>query len=168
MGLLVLFALGILGCALPDMAPRALGLAAYPPDLFVAAAAYLGLRGKGGGAIFGAVLLGFLRDAASLDPVGTHASVLGVVAFVFLSPDRARPPVGAARAIAVVGACLLARVLLEGRGLLLAPEGPGLGALPGSIPAGLLTALVAWPLFALLDRTRVLDDWTGTPRGLPS
>ena len=101
MGLLVLFALSVLGCAVPDFAPSTWGIARHAPDLFTAVAAYLGLRGRGAGALTGAVLLGLLQDCASLDPLGTHAFVLGVVALVFLRPGRVDVVQGPSRAICV-------------------------------------------------------------------
>jgi len=168
MGFLVLFAVAVLGCAAPDVAPAFLGISRHAPDLFVAVAAYLGLRGRGAGALAGAVFLGCLRDCASLDPLGMHGFVLGAVAFVFLRPERVHVPTGASRALLVAVACVLAHGLLLLH-LLVVPRdgsGPDFASLRGAFPTALWTALASWPLLALLDKTGLLDDQTGARRGL--
>lgn len=167
MGLLVLFALAMLGCAVPDFAPRFLSISRHAPDLFVAVAAYLGLRGRGVGALAGAVTLGLLQDCGSLDPIGTHAFVLGTIAFVFVRPDRGAPVVAASRALLVALAVVLARLLLVARGLVVAPDAtPSLAPLVAALPTALWTGLATWPLLSLLDRARALDDFTGARHGV--
>ena len=166
MGLLVLYAIAVLACAVPDFAPAFLGVSRHPPDLFVAVAAYLGLRGHGAGALVGAVVLGCLRDFASLDPLGTHAFVLATVTFLFLRPERAHVPTGWTRALLVGLACLLAHVLLLLRLLVISPDGPGFATLGGAFPTALWTALASWPLLALLDKSGLIEDLTGARRGL--
>jgi len=167
MGLLVLFALSVLACAVPDLTPAALGLSRHAPDLFTAVAVYLGLVGRGYGALTGAVLLGLLQDCASLDPLGSHAFVLGIVALVFLRPGRSTPIRGASRATCVVLGCVFGRLLLVVRMLAVMKEGrPGLGFVADGVLSALWTALASWPLFALLDRTHALEDFTGGTRGV--
>ena len=83
MSIFALFLFVLLASALPGVWPRALGLASYAPDLWVALVVYLALRGRGYLAVGWGIALGLLRDALSLDPLGTHAFVLGVTAFVF-------------------------------------------------------------------------------------
>lgn len=166
MGFLVLFAVCVLACAVPDAAPAVLGIARYPPDLFVAVAAWLGMRGRGAGALAGAVFLGCLRDFASLDPLGTHAFVLGAVAFLFLRPDRVHAPTGPARALLVGLACVLAHGLLLLRLLVMSKDAPAFDSFGGAFPTALWTALVSWPLLSLLDRAHLLDDLAGARRGV--
>jgi len=166
MGLLVLFAIAVLACAVPDLAPSLLGISAHPPDLFVAVAAWLGLRGRGAGALVGAVVLGCLRDFASIDPLGTHAFVLGTVAFVFLRPERAHVATGWSRALLVGLACVLAHGLLLVRLLVVSRDAPDFASIASAFPTALWTALASWPLLALLDKSRLLEDLTGARRGL--
>lgn len=166
MGILVLFALAVLGCAIPDFAPSWLGIARHAPDLFTAVAAYLGLRGRGTGALIGAVMLGLLQDCASLDPLGTHAFVLGVVALVFLRPGRDEVVNGPSRAILVALACVLARFILVVRTLAVTPDGPRFDSIVSAFPVAFWTALATWPLLSLLERTHALEDFTGGARGV--
>ena len=166
MGLLVLFALSVLACAVPDYAPAFLGIERHVPDLFAAVAVDLGLRGRGSGALAGAVVLGLLEDCASLDPLGTHGFVLGMVAFAFLRPERAAPPRGASRAILVALGTLLAHALLLVRLFVVTQGGLGFSSLGAAFPTAIWTALASWPLLSLLDRTHALDDFGGRGRGL--
>ena len=168
MGLLVVFALAVLACAVPDLAPPFLGISRHCPDLFVAVAVNLGLRGKGAGALGAAVALGLLQDCASLDPLGTHAFVLGFIAYVFQRPERDERVNGASRAILVALGSLLAHVLLLVRLLVVTRGGLGFSSIGGAFPTALWTALASWPLFSLLDRTHALDDFGGRRRGLPA
>ncbi len=163
MGALVLLLLTFLAAAVPDVAPRALSIASHPPDLFVALAAYLALRGSGYAAVGWAVLLGCAKDAVSLDPLGTHAFVLGTVAFL-LARDRGahaagREPIrGVARAAAVGGAVVLSGVLYALRAWPIAGSAAPFAAIPAAFPCALWTALFSAPLLFALDRTRALDD----------
>jgi cell shape-determining protein MreD len=164
--MLVLFAVSVLACAVPDFVPAALGIQRHAPDLFVAMAVALGLRGRGPGALAGAVVLGALKDCASLDPLGTHAFVLGVVALVFQRSDGGEPVRGASRAILVALGVLLAHALLLVRMLVIPRLGVGFASIGGAFPTALWTALVSWPLLSALDRLHLLDDFGGSRRGL--
>ena len=165
MGFLVLFALAVLACAVPDFAPAALGIHRHAPDLFAAVAVSLGLRGRGSGALAGAVVLGLLQDCASLDPLGTHAFVLGLVAFVFQRSDGGEPMRGASRALLVALGTLLAHALLWLRLLVIMQASPGFASIGQAFPTALWTALASWPLLSLMDRTHALDDFGGGRRG---
>ncbi len=162
MGVLVLFAWVVLASAAPDAMPSWLSIDRHAPDLFVALTAYLALRADGHGVVRWGIVLGLAKDCVSLDPLGTHAFVLGTVAYLLA---RRRSPAsearGASRALLTGAAELLAHVLYLLRSLPLHRGGPGLSALPAGFPIALWTALQSWPLFALLDRTRVLDDLAG-------
>ncbi|MFV1959307.1 MAG: rod shape-determining protein MreD, partial [Planctomycetota bacterium] len=109
MALFVLWCLVLLATTLPDLCPRTLSLASHPPDVWVAVVAYLALRGRGYRAVGWAIVLGFVRDALSLDPLGTHAFVLGAVALVFCEGRRHRGPMeGVLGTLVVFAAALLA------------------------------------------------------------
>jgi cell shape-determining protein MreD len=115
------------------------------------------------------VLLGVARDALSLDPLGTHAFVLGFVAWAFAEGSGHRGRVdGVARilwtflAALTAGAAYLLRVLPLG-GFRVTPS-----AFLAVVPSALWTAALALVLFPLLDRTGALDDLCGRPRGLPA
>ncbi len=169
MGILVLLALSIVAAAVPDAAPHVLAIDRHPPDLFLALAAYLALRGRGYEAVPWAVGLGALQDCASLDPLGTHAFVLGTVAFLLSSGrDHAGRMGGVTRAFAVAGAGALAHVLYLVRSIPVTSSLPTASALLDGLPIGLWTAVFAAPLLALLDRTGALDDLAGRRRGVPS
>lgn len=162
MGLVVVFAWAILSGALPDLAPTRFGLDRAPPDLYVALATYLALRGTGYHVVKWGILLGFLVDCASLDPLGTHAFVLGTVTFLFArSRGASRGATGALLPLAVAAATVVARVLYALRCLPLHRDVPVLGTVLGAFPAALTTALVSWPLLVLLDRTGAVADLTG-------
>jgi rod shape-determining protein MreD len=162
----VLLLLTFLAAAVPDLAPRALGLDRFPPDLFVGLVAYLALRGRGEGVVLWACLVGVAKDAASLDPLGTHAFVLGALAWL-LARDEGRgrgdrrPLAGVSRAVAVAGAVLLAQVLYAARTWPVGGRLPSFGTFLEAFPVALSTAVVLAPLFALLDRTGALDDLAG-------
>ncbi len=169
MSVVALFGYLLLAAALPAVMPRTFGLAAHGPDLWVALVAYLALRGRGYAAVGWGIALGFLQDALSLDPLGTHAFVLGLTAFVFCEGQGHRKPVdGVTRLFAVLGAALLAgwlyvlRVLPFGGGALVASD------LVHALPMAAFTALFAWGFFPILDHFRVFDDLIGRSRGLPA
>jgi rod shape-determining protein MreD len=168
-GALVLLLLTFLAAAVPDLAPRFLGIDRYPPDLLTALAVYLALRGRGEGVVLWGCLLGAAKDATSLDPLGMHAFVLGTVAWLF-SRDRERgggdPLGGVSRAVAVAGGVILAHVLYALRAWPVGGRGVPLGTLLGAFPTALVTAVFTAPLFALLDRTGALDDVAGRPHAL--
>ena len=131
MGLLVLLALALLAAAVPDAAPHVLAIDRHPPDLFLALAAYLALRGRGYEAVPWAMALGALKDCASLDPLGTHAFVLGTVALLLSSGrERAGSVRGVTRAFAVGAAGVLAHAISLVRSIPVTGEVPGGGGLP--------------------------------------
>jgi cell shape-determining protein MreD len=171
MGLLVLFAWSVLASAVPDAAPSWLAIDRHAPDLWAALAVWLGTRAQSHGVTGWAALLGAWKDATSLDPMGTHAFVLAAVAFVFVR-KRGAPAQGAALGLAVLLGTLLAQGLYVLRSVPLPREQPSAGTLFAHLLAGfpcaLWTALLAWPLLTLLDRTRALDDVIGRRRGLPA
>jgi rod shape-determining protein MreD len=164
MGPVVLVLLAMLAAAVPDLVPTSLGIANHAPDLFAALAIFLALRADGYGAVPWAILLGLAKDASSLDPAGCHAFTLGVVAFVVSRPRSAPAATGAARALAVAGATLLAHVVGVLRMIPVAPEGLGLSSLAGGVAVAFWTGLFTWPLLSLLERTRVLDALVGRTR----
>jgi rod shape-determining protein MreD len=169
MGVGVLFLLVLAACALPEMMPRTLGIASHPPDLWIATTAYLALRGRAFSAVGWAILLGLVRDALSLDPLGTHAFTLGAVAFLFAEGAGHRGRIdGGTRllwtfAVALAaGWTYLLRILPLGGGI------PPASAFLGVVPTALWTTVLGAVLFPLLDRTRALDDLCGRARGLPA
>jgi rod shape-determining protein MreD len=168
-GALVLLLLTFLAAAVPDLAPRVMGLDRFPPDLLTALVVYLALRGRGDGVVLWGCLLGVAKDAVSLDPLGTHAFVLGAVAWAF-ARDRERgaaaPVAGVARAAAVAGAVLLAHVLYAVRVWPVGGLVPSAATLLRAVPIALVTAVATAPLFALLDATGALDDVAGRPDAL--
>jgi rod shape-determining protein MreD len=168
-GLLFLGLIAVVAAALPDACPSFAGISSAPPDLFVAVVALLALRGSGPRAVPWAIALGIAKDAVSLDPLGTHAFVLGTTALL-LGRDRllTQPPSGASRAAAVAGAALLAHALYVVRSIPIHRSGPTVGGLLAGFPVALWTALLTWPLLSLLERTRALDDLVGRSRGLPA
>ena len=168
MGWFVLVLWIVLAAAVPDLCPRAFGLAAHAPDLWVAFVVYAACRGRGYVAVGWGIALGLLRDAQSLDPLGTHGFVLGFVGFLFAEgrTDRGRIT-GFART-----ACTFLAVVASGWVYLLRmlPLGEGLALQPflDVFPTALFTALAAPPLYALVDRFGALDDVLGRRRGLPA
>jgi rod shape-determining protein MreD len=158
----------LLAAAVPDLCPQALGLAAHAPDLWVAFVVYAACRGRGYAAVGWGIALGLVRDAASLDPLGTHGFVLGLVGFLFAEgrTDRGRIQ-GFARF-----ACTFLAVVAAGwtYALRLLPLGGTLAlqTVLDVFPTAFFTAIAAGPLYALADRFRALDDLLGRRRGLPA
>ena len=168
MSLLVLFGLVLLALGVPDVCPDTLGLSHFAPDLWVATVIYIALRARGYRAVGWGILLGLVRDATSLDPLGTHAFVLGVIAFLFCEGRKRRGPVeGASGLVATFVATLLAGWLYV---LRVWPTGQGfdLARLWPAIPTALSTTLFALILHGLLDRYHLLDGIRGRARGLPA
>lgn len=176
MGPLVLFAWSVVAAALRDAMPDRFGLAAHPPDLHVALAAWLALRAAGPRVVVWGIVLGLLVDCASLDPLGTHAFVLGTVTWLFSrrhdpldarSFDRrsaVRGPTGALLPLCVALASVAASALYALRCLPMYGDVAALSGFVERLPAALTTALVSWPLLVVLDRTGALDDLTGHRR----
>ena len=169
MAFLALWCFLMLAAAVPGLWPRALGIAAYPPDPWVILVVYFAMRGRGFAAVGWGIALGFVKDALSLDPLGTHAFVLGTMAFFFCEGRRHRTPVdGAMRVAAVFGASLVAGWLYVLRVL---PMGGGAASWSdvfAAVPTALWTTLVAAGLYPLLDHYKVFDDLMGRHRGLPA
>jgi rod shape-determining protein MreD len=170
MGLLALVGWIVLASAVPDLVPRTLGIADHAPDLFLALAVYLPLRGRGFSSVKWAILLGLAKDVHSLDPLGTHAFVLGTVAWVVARGTRSGVPAdGIGRLVRVGIASVLATWLLALRLLPVTEVRMPLSDLfLGAFPVALWTALACGPLFALLDGLRLFDDLSGRLRGLPA
>jgi cell shape-determining protein MreD len=113
-------------------------------------------------------VIGLLRDAHSLDPLGTYGFVLGLVGFLFAEgrTDRGRVR-GFARAAATFLAVVATGWAYELRML---PLGGSLALAPflDVFPTALVTTLVALPLFASVDRFGALDDLLGRRHGVPA
>ncbi|MFM8387181.1 MAG: rod shape-determining protein MreD [Planctomycetia bacterium] len=159
----------LLAAALPDLLPDRLGLVHAGPDLWVALVVYLACRGRGYAAVGWAVVVGVCRDVQSLDPLGTHAFVLGLVALVFAEGARDRGRVGAGTR----AACLLAGGVLAAWAytLRMLPLGGGLSGrdLLAAFPVAAWTVVAAAPLYAISDALRLFDDVLGRRRhGLPA
>lgn len=162
MGVVVLVAWAVLAAAIPDAMPAWASIDRHAPDLFVAFAVWLGVRGTGLHVVGWSILLGLLADCASLDPLGTQGFVLGAVTLTLARPrgDR-RERAGLGLAAAVAGGTVLARVLAALRALPLHRDVDLVGAFGASLPTALWTAVASWPLLAFLDRTGLADDLTG-------
>jgi rod shape-determining protein MreD len=171
MALIALLLLVLLGAAVPDLMPEAFGIARHPPDVFVIVTIYLATRARGYAAVGWGITLGVALDCLSLDPLGTNAFVLGVVAFLFAEGARHRGRVdGATRAVLVFTGTLAAAWIYALRTLPY-PEGggPPLGAaLGGAFPTAWWTVVLAVPLMALLDRVHALDGLLGRSHALSS
>ena len=169
MALLVLWCLVLLAAAVPDLCPSVLGLRASPPDVWVAVVVYIAMRARGYRAVGWGILLGLVRDALSLDPLGTHAFVLGCVAYLFCEGQRSRGRVDVASAVlAAFAGTILAGWLYIVRTLPVGSEGLGWADVVAVFPTALWTALLAVGLYSLLDRFKLLDELRGRPRGLPA
>ena len=162
MSLVILFVLMILATALPDLLPSFLSLHRHPPDIWALTVLYLAFRARGFKAVGWAVLIGLVRDAVSLDPLGTHGFVLGMLAFVFCEGRRQRGRIDG-----------LGRVLLTGLGVLLgcwlyllrllpmADSGVTADAFLQAVPIALWSAVMASGLYPILDRYGLLDELCG-------
>jgi rod shape-determining protein MreD len=158
----------LLAAALPDMLPARLGLDRHAPDLWAALVIYLACRGRGYAAVGWGIVVGLLRDAQSLDPLGTHAFVLGLLGFLFAEGRSDRGTlVGGTRAVCILAGTLAAAWIYVLRML---PVGAGfaLGDLVAAFPTALWTLAASLPLYATADRLRLFDDILGRTRGLPA
>lgn len=168
MGPLVLILWLVLAAGLPDLLSGALGLSRHAPDLWVALVVYLAARGRGYAAVGWGIVVGLLRDAQSLDPLGTHGFVLGVVGLLFAEGRRDRGEVTGLSRWLCVGAGVVAAAWIYTLRMLPLGGGLSLQALLGAVPAALTTMLVVVPLYASADRLGALDDLCGRARGLPA
>lgn len=162
MGLVVLLALLLLATAVPDLCPQVLSIDRHPPDLWVAAALYLAFRARAFKAVGWAIAIGLVRDSVSLDPLGTHAFVLGTLAFLFAEGRSQRGRVAGMTRLALVAAgtllagwLYLLRILPLGGGLVTA------AAFIDVLPVMLWTTVLAAGLYPLLDRYHLLDELCG-------
>jgi rod shape-determining protein MreD len=167
-GVVMLVLWVVLAAGLPDMLPRAWGLERHAPDLWVALVLYMACRGRGYAAVGWGIVVGLLRDAHSLDPLGTHAFVLGLVGLLFAEGRSERGTiVGSTRALCVLlgvvaaGWIYMLRMLPLGGAL-------SLGDALAVFPTALWTTLLSLPLFASTDRLQAFDDLLGRSRGLPA
>lgn len=168
MSYVAVFGLVLLAQAAPDLCPAWLGLHRHPPDLWVVLVAYLAFRGRGYRAVGWGIGLGLIRDALSLDPLGTHAFILGMVAFLFCEGSRRRGAIdGLLGLLLTFAAALLAGWLYPLRVL---PAGGALSwaAFGQAVPVALTTTLAAALLHPLFDRYHLLDEIGARARGLPA
>jgi rod shape-determining protein MreD len=167
--LVVLLALMLFATALPDLAPPFLSIGRHPPDLWVAAVLYLALRGRGYKAVGWAILIGLARDSVSLDPLGTHAFVLGTIAFFFAEGGRQRGRLeGLTRLSLVAVGTLAAGWLYLLRILPLGSDVVTAAAFLDVVPGVLWTVVLAAGLYPMLDRGRLLDELCGRTRAFPA
>ena len=168
MAFFALWCLVLLAGVMPGLWPQALALPAYPPDPWLIFLGYVAMRGRGFTAVAWGILLGIVRDALSLDPLGTYAFVMGTTGFLFCEGRRHRAPIeGAARLVATFAATLVTAWLYVLRGL---PMGSGLqwGDVFAAVPTALWTTLVAAGLYPVFDHFRLFDELMGRHRGVPA
>lgn len=159
---MALVLLVVLASAVPDLCPSTLSIDRHAPDLFLATVVFLVVRGRGFSALPYAILVGLARDCLSVDPLGTHAFVLGTVAFVLVrTRSGSVPPTGVARLAKTFAASLGASALYYLRLLPVAEARAPVSTLLDALPVALWTTLAAAPLFTLLDHLRVLDSTAG-------
>lgn len=169
MSLVVLVALLILAGALPDLMPGTLAIDRHPPDLWAVAVLYLAFRARGFKSVGWAVAIGLVRDSVSLDPLGTHAFVLGFVAFVFAEGRRQRGRIdGMGRVVLTFAGVLLAGWLYLVRLLPVAENAVTAGAFVDAVPIALWSAVLASGLYALFDKYHLLDELCGRRHALSS
>ena len=169
MAVFVLWCLILFAAAVPDLCPAALGLRSNPPDVWVAIVVYVAMRARGYRAVGWGIVLGLIRDALSLDPLGTNAFVLGCVAFLFCEGRRNRGRVDVSSAVlAAFAGAILAGWLYLVRTVPVAGEGLAWRDALAVFPTALWTAVLAAGLYSLLDRFKLLDELSGRPRGLPA
>ena len=169
MSLVILFLLMILATALPDLLPSFLSLQRHPPDLWALMVLYLAFRARGFKAVGWGILIGLVRDAVSLDPLGTHAFVLGTLAFIFCEGRRDRGRIDGLSRVVLTGlGVLLASWLYLLRLLPMGAAGVTAGAFLEAIPVALWSALMAAGLFSLFDRYGLLDELCGRSHAFSS
>jgi rod shape-determining protein MreD len=156
----------VLAAGLPDMLPP--GLARHAPDLWVALVIYLAARGRGYAAAGWGIVVGLLRDAQSLDPLGVNGFVLGLVGLVFAEGRRERGEVTGLARWLCVGAGVLAAGWIYALRMVPLGGSLSLSGLLAVAPTALVTMLAVIPLYASADRLGALDDLCGRSRGLPA
>ncbi len=159
----------LLATAIPDLSPQVLSIDRHPPDLWVAAALYLAFRARAFKAVGWAIAIGLVRDSVSLDPLGTHAFVLGTIAFLFAEGRSQRGRVEGMTRLMLVGAgallagwLYLVRILPLGGGVVTA------GAFVDVLPGVFWTMLLAAGLYPTLDRFHLLDELCGRSHAFSS
>ena len=162
MSIVVLLALLVLATALPDLMPQVLSIHRHPPDLWAIAALYLALRARGFRSVGWAIAIGAARDCVSLDPLGTHAFVLGCTAFFFCEGRSSRGRLEGSTRVALTGlGVLVAGWIYLLRILPLGGEVVTFGAFVDAVPVALWSAVLAAGLFSVLDRYHLLDEICG-------
>lgn len=152
----------LLAAALPDLMPHALSIHRHPPDLWAVAVLYLAFRARGFRAVGWAIAIGAVRDCASLDPLGTHAFVLGCTAFFFCEGRSSRGRIAGSTRVALTAlGVLTAGWLYLVRILPLGGEVVTLEAFVAVVPVALWSALLAAGLYSMIDRYRLLDEVCG-------
>ncbi len=169
MSLVVLIVLMLLAAALPDLMPSVLSIQRHPPDLWAVAALYLAFRARGFKAVGWAIAIGAMRDGVSLDPLGTHAFVLGCVAFFFCEGRSSRGRItGSTRAaltglgVLLAGWIYLLRILPLGGGVVT------LGAFLDAAAVALWSVVLALGLYPVFDRYGLLDELCGRTHAFSS
>jgi rod shape-determining protein MreD len=169
MSLVILFLLLVLAGALPDLLPSFLSLQRHPPDLWALTTLYLAFRARGFKAVGWGITIGLVRDCVSLDPLGTHAFVLGMTAFLFCEGRRQRGRIdGSARVFLTGVGVLFAGWLYLLRLLPMGESGVTFDAYLQAFPVALWSAVMAAGLFSLLDRYRLLDELCGRTHAFSS
>ena len=165
MALIALLLLVLLGAGLPDALPSAWGLAQHPPDVFALVTIYLASRARAFAAVGWGIALGVAQDCLSLDPLGTNAFVLGLVAWLFAEGERSRGRIdGPGRLAYVFVGTVAAGWIYVLRTLPYGGPPDTWAALGGAFATAWWTTLLALPLGTLLDRTRALDGLLGRSR----
>ncbi len=170
MGAVMLFMLLLLAAAIPDVAPSFLGLASYPPDVWLALTIYLAARAKGFRAVGWGITIGLIRDCLSLDPLGTNGFVLGAVALIFAEGARSRGRMdSASRFVSLFAASVLASWIYALRVIPLEGAWPSFATWLEAFPVALWTTLFAGLLlYPLMDRFALLDDLCGRSHAFSS
>jgi rod shape-determining protein MreD len=167
--LVILFLLMILATMLPDLLPSFLSLQRHPPDLWALSVLYLAFRARGFKAVGWGIVIGLVRDSVSLDPLGTHAFVLGALAFIFCEGRRQRGRIDGMGRLVLTGAgVLLASWLYLLRLLPMGASGITFATWIDAIPVALWSALMAAGLFSVLDRYGLLDELCGRTHAFSS
>lgn len=169
MSLVVLFVLMLLAAALPDFMPEVLSIHRHPPDLWAIAVLYIAFRARSFRAVGWAIAIGAARDCVSLDPLGTHAFVLGCTAFFFCEGRSSRGRIEGSSRIALTGlGVLIAGWIYLLRILPLGADVVTFEAFVATLPVALWSAVLAMGLYAVLDRYGLLDEVCGRTHAFPA